>query len=134
MPSMLVLKPGYSFIDFANGDRKLIVNRPAAPEMRGKDEAFCFPAADPRLTNQLHKFFPYGNPDAAASAHSEATERRDQGTDKAPDPETKALLDELEGKDDVDSEESESDGDDTEDEETEEDGPEEEDPLAALED
>ena len=68
MPRMLVLKPGYSFVDFGEkGGRKVIAHRPADPDKRGTDEQYSYPEADPRIgQNQLHKFYPYGNPDARA--------------------------------------------------------------------
>lgn len=120
MPKMLVLKPGYSFVEFTEGGRKTIAHRPADPEKRGTDEEFCYPAADPRIgEKQLHKFYPYGNPDAQASAHAEAD---DAGDRSYVPPEADDELDELaaDGADD-----------DADDEET--DDEEEEDPLERLE-
>lgn len=77
MSQMLVLKPGYSFVDFDDkGGHKVIAHRPADPEKWGTDAEYSYPVADPRIgENQLHKFYPAGNPDAAASAHREATNK-----------------------------------------------------------
>jgi hypothetical protein len=103
---MLVLKPGYAFVDFDDkGGRKVIAARPADPEKRGEDEEFSYPAADSRLKGQLHKFYPLGDPGASASAHREADNRT---TTVAPTAADEAELDELAGDGDLPEDETET--------------------------
>jgi hypothetical protein len=125
MTQMLVLKPGYAFVDFDDkGGHKVIAARPADPEKRGTDEEYAYPAADRRIgRKQLFKFFPLGNPDASASAHREATETMVTQVIPADAEETLSEL--------ADAEDEEAE--DADDSDEEEPGENADDPLAGLE-